>query len=145
MPIRWISYQMGTQAGHMWGFDWLSYWWIQVRSTPTSPMFKTGYIILSTNLVLLKFRWLCFTFQENRMTWEQEIYNGFKYHTPRTYFHTFAADVSNVAHTKPFCILNFTEHVIMKATHTCVNYHIALKMDVFLTPVFESFHLFCLN
>lgn len=28
------------------------------------------------------------------MVWEQELYNNFKYLTPRTYFHTFAADVS---------------------------------------------------
>ena len=26
------------------------------------------------------------------MVWEQELYNNFKYFTPRTYFHTFAAD-----------------------------------------------------
>ena len=28
------------------------------------------------------------------MVWEQELYNNFKYFTPRTYFHTFSADVS---------------------------------------------------
>ncbi len=28
------------------------------------------------------------------MVWEQELYNNFKYYTPRTYFHTFVSDVS---------------------------------------------------
>ena len=28
------------------------------------------------------------------MTFEQELYNSFKYLTPRPYFHTFAGDVS---------------------------------------------------
>ena len=35
-----------------------------------------------------------FSFQTGGMIWEQELYNQFKYRTPRSFFHTFDTDVS---------------------------------------------------
>ena len=38
------------------------------------------------------------TVQSSGCIWEQEIYNQFKYNTPRTFFHTFDTDVSTQEH-----------------------------------------------
>ena len=35
-----------------------------------------------------------FLLQKHAMLWEQEIYNNFKYNTPRPHFHSFEANVS---------------------------------------------------
>ena len=35
--------------------------------------------------------------QKQRMVWEQELYNQFKYQTPKQFYHVFATDVSIMA------------------------------------------------
>ncbi len=35
--------------------------------------------------------------QKQRLVWEQELYNQFKYQTPKQFYHVFATDVSTMS------------------------------------------------
>ncbi|CAB1336336.1 unnamed protein product, partial [Coregonus sp. 'balchen'] len=54
---------------------------------------RQSYFICRFNIKIPLFTLLQYALCEGKQIWEQELYNQLTYHSPQSFFHTFAADV----------------------------------------------------